>query len=188
MHGVAAKVTEKVRMLFEDGGSYTCSSQYQPEHQSRGAAAHDTAASPGRRSRHVMNYPSRRTSDQCRWQGAFVLKQPTLGLQMAAGVAAGVSTESVAGDHAVARDDDRDWVGRHDLPDRPRRHPGAAELREFGISDRLPVTDGSECLEDRLGYRFHRRQIQGQCELPALTGEVLPQLPESHLHCLIRFD
>ena len=51
--------------------------------------------------------------DECGWKRALVLQQPTLGLQMVAGVAAGITTESIAGHYAMTGDDDRHWVGSH---------------------------------------------------------------------------
>jgi hypothetical protein len=69
---------------------------------------------------------------------------------MPAGLAAGISTESIAGDHAVARHDDRHWGGPYDLPDRPRRHSSSTQRGEFPVGDRLSVTDCPQRLEDRL--------------------------------------
>jgi hypothetical protein len=74
---------------------------------------------------------------------------------MPAGLAAGVSTESIAGDHAVARHDDRHWVSAMISPIARAEHSSSTQRREFPVGDRLSVTDCPERLEDRLANWFH---------------------------------
>ena len=47
------------------------------------------------------------------------------------------------------------------------------------------IADRPEGSQDCLGDRFQLRQVKGKRKFASLTGEVLPQLPESPLHHLI---
>ncbi len=123
-----------------------------------------------------------------RLQRALGLQQPALGRQLLSRVAAGVPAEPVGGDHAVARDDDRYGIGRHHRADRPRRYAGAAALGQLGVGDRGAVRDAHQRAQHGLGRRLQARQVQRQVELPALPGEVLPELAERLLDGLVRRD
>src|SRR5215213_9018163 len=59
VHRVAAKVTEKVRMLFQDGRSYARPGHDEPEYQAGRTATDNTAACLYLGSRHMMNYQRR---------------------------------------------------------------------------------------------------------------------------------
>lgn len=123
---------------------------------------------------------------RCRWlpvqrwrQCPLQDQQPALHLEACP---AAVAAEPVTGQHPVARHDDGDGIGAHDLPDRAARRHVAGGC-EAGLAGKRAVARGlavanrtCEHLEDVPLRALRGRPVKRQLEIPAPPAEVLGEL------------